>query len=249
MFWSEYHEYQSHKNPELFNNSTALPQFLPVYDVPIAHPIPPLGYHGMTLQDGAVYFDTWPQGPVMFVDDMGQQHVTSMAYHPQLQMPFVAMGGAGPQNDASVPPFDPQLQSSLLLVQGGDHGTTDSLEPFAEPLEPMDTTDVHHSTIFNDPSEPAQPISDAHLLLTEQLAPGYSSTGLMTLAPLAHALELRTTPVEAVRADTNLPNSPYENARRGTKRKRQNHKREEESDKKRRHSMDCTDLADHKHLL
>ncbi|XP_062392183.1 uncharacterized protein C2orf78-like [Sardina pilchardus] len=186
VIWSEYHGYQPQQDHGLLGNSTALPQFLPVNEIPALHPIPPQGYHGMTLQNRAVAFDPRLQGPVMFVDPRGQQHGTSVTFHPQLQAPLVAMGVGGPQYGVPVSyaphvqapfmyidangqqhgtavAFDPQLQAPFMLVDGGNllHGTSmPSDEYLQSPLMPMDVTGIQHGTavLFNPVPAPIDPV-------------------------------------------------------------------------------------------
>ncbi|XP_048104531.1 uncharacterized protein LOC125297971 isoform X1 [Alosa alosa] len=187
VIWPEYHSYQPQQNHGLLGNSTALPQFLPVTEIPVLHPIPPPweGYHGMTLQDG-VAFDPRLQGPVMFVDPRGQQHGTSVNFHPQLQAPLVAVGGVGPEYGVPVPyaphvqtpimyvdangqqhgttvPFDSQLQAPFMLVDRGGlpHGTSMLSDEYLQaPLMPMDATDLQHRTamLFNLVPAPIEPV-------------------------------------------------------------------------------------------
>ncbi|KAG5278822.1 hypothetical protein AALO_G00103120 [Alosa alosa] len=181
VIWPEYHGYRPQQNHGLLGNSTALPQFLPVTEIPVFHPIPLQGYQGTTLQDGAVAFNPQLQGPVMFVDAMGQQHVTSVTFHPQLQVPLVAMGGAGPQYGVPVP-YAPHVQAPV--IGGLPHGTS-----LQAPLMLMDATGLQHGTAVPlnpvpTPSEPVQLFDNPQLPSIEQLAAGPSSTGLMRPAPV-----------------------------------------------------------------
>ncbi|XP_041915710.1 uncharacterized protein LOC121680410 [Alosa sapidissima] len=210
VIWPEY-GYQPQQNHGLFGNPTALPQFLPVTEIPVSYPIPPRGYQGITLQDGSVAFDPLPQSPVMFVDPSGQQRGTFVTFHPQLQAPLVAMGGAGPQYSVPVPygphiqapiiyvdanrqqcgtavPFDLQLQAPFMLVDNGGlpHGNSMPPDPYLQtPLMPMDSTGLVPFNPVAAPSELAQLISMPQLPSIEELAAGLSSTGLMRPAPMA----------------------------------------------------------------
>ncbi|XP_048104668.1 proteoglycan 4-like [Alosa alosa] len=148
VIWPEYHGYRPQQNHGLLGNSTALPQFLPVTEIPVFHPIPLQGYQGTTLQDGAVAFNPQLQGPVMFVDAMGQQHVTSVTFHPQLQVPLVAMGGAGPQYGVPVP-YAPHVQAPVMYVDanGQQHGTTVPINPQLQaPIMYVDANGQQHGT-------------------------------------------------------------------------------------------------------
>ncbi|XP_041958517.1 uncharacterized protein LOC121717879 [Alosa sapidissima] len=148
VIWPEYHGYRPQQNHGLLGNSTALPQFLPVTEIPVFHPIPLQGYQGTTLQDGAVAFNPQLQGPVMFVDAMGQQHGTSVTFHPQLQAPLVAMGGAGPQYGVPVP-YAPHVQAPVMYVDanGQQHGTTVPINPQLQaPIMYVDANGQQHGT-------------------------------------------------------------------------------------------------------
>ncbi|KAL2079464.1 hypothetical protein ACEWY4_025208 [Coilia grayii] len=161
-FWPEYHGYQPHQHPGLLG-TTAQPQFLPLPEIQVLHPIPPQGYHGVTFQGGAVPFDPQLQGPLLFVDAEGQQHGISVASHPQLQAPLVAMDGTGPQYGVSVPyapqmqapimyvdasgPFNPQLQGPIMLMDGPalPHGAPLAFDLHA-PFVPVASTGLQRGT-------------------------------------------------------------------------------------------------------
>ncbi|KAL2079463.1 hypothetical protein ACEWY4_025207 [Coilia grayii] len=168
-FWPEYHGYQPHQHPGLLG-TTAQPQFLPLPEIQVLHPITPQGYHGVTFQGGAVPFDPQLQGPLLFVDAEGQQHGISVASHPQLQAPLVAMDGTGPQYGVSVPyapqmqapimyvdangqqlvpsgPFNPQLQGPIMLMDGPalPHGAPLAFDLHA-PFVPVASTGLQRGT-------------------------------------------------------------------------------------------------------
>lgn len=209
----------------MLGNINAQPHFLPVTEIPVFHSIPPQGYPGMTFQDGTVPFNPQQQGPMMFVDAMGQQHVTSVAFHPQLQAPLVAMGGTGPQYGVPLPyaphlqgpimyvdancqqPFDPLLQARFMLVDGAGlpHGTSVPFDPYLQaPLVVMDAKGLQHRTTlpFNPrqiPSGPVQLIDNPQLPGIEELAAGLTSTGLVRPARVVKL------PAQLCRQETKAP--------------------------------------------
>ncbi|XP_062391550.1 proteoglycan 4-like [Sardina pilchardus] len=131
----EYQGYQPQQNHGLLGNSTAPVQFQPVTGTPsypVFNPIPTQGYHGMTLHNGAVALNPQLQGPVRFVDAMGQQHGTSVTFHPQLQVPLVAVGGTGPQYGVPVPNA-PHMQAPFMYVSANGQQYVTAV-PFGQQL-------------------------------------------------------------------------------------------------------------------